>query len=128
MEQRPEGDVTDVHLGINEKFEADNLIIPDLQHRWWFLLLGEKLYVAPIGEPADVLDIGTGTGIWAMQFARQHPKSNVVGTDLSLIQTRENCPPNCTFEREDSTKEWVFDKQFDYIHWRLMCTCTLLFR
>ncbi|CAN8098367.1 unnamed protein product [Discula destructiva] len=97
--------------------------IPDLQHHWWTLLLNERLYIAPIGHPVDVLDIGTGTGIWAIQFARQHPKSNVIGTDLSFIQPNSNCPPNCTFEREDSTEEWVFDKNFDYIHWRLMCTC-----
>ncbi|KAJ4393126.1 hypothetical protein N0V93_002333 [Gnomoniopsis smithogilvyi] len=104
----------------NDGDEQDRL---DLQHRWWKLLLSEKLYIAPIGEPTDVLDIGTGTGIWAMQFAREHPKSNVIGTDLSLIQPSHACPPNCTFEREDSTEEWVFDKQFDYIHWRLMLTC-----
>lgn len=95
----------------------------DLQHHWWKLLLGNRLYMAPIGQPADALDIGTGTGIWAIQFAQQHPRASVIGTDLSLIQPRDGIPPNCTFEREDSEEQWVFDKQFDYIHWRLMLTC-----
>lgn len=98
-------------------------MLPDLQHHWWTILLGNKLNIAPVEEPADVLDIGTGTGIWAIDFAKKHPKSNVVGTDLSLIQPTENIPPNCTFEREDAEEEWVFNKQFDYIHWRLMLTC-----
>lgn len=28
----------------------------------------------------NVLDIGTGTGVWAMDFADEHPKAQVVGT------------------------------------------------
>jgi ubiquinone/menaquinone biosynthesis C-methylase UbiE len=31
------------------------------------MLLNNRLFLAPIGtEPQKVLDIGTGTGIWAM--------------------------------------------------------------
>lgn len=86
-------------------------------------MLDQSLYLAPIAEPAEVLDIGTGTGVWAIHFARQHPTSHVTGTDISLIQPRDNIPPNCTFEREDCTDEWMFEHKFDYIHWRLMLTC-----
>lgn len=100
-----------------------SLSTPDLQHHMWRLLLRGRLSIAPIGEPASVLDIGTGTGIWAIQFAKQHPGADVVGTDLSLIQPTDNVPPNCRFEREDSEEDWVHDVPFDYIHWRLMCTC-----
>jgi hypothetical protein len=36
-------------------------------HHMLTLLLGNKLFIAPIGpNPQHVLDIGTGTGIWAM--------------------------------------------------------------
>lgn len=42
----------------------------DLVHHIYRLVLGGKLYLAPIGEnPQRVLDLGTGTGIWAMDFA-----------------------------------------------------------
>lgn len=51
-----------------------------------------------------------------------------IGTDISLIQTSVNHPPNCTFVREDSEELWVHDKMFDYIHWRLMFTCFNDFR
>lgn len=91
----------------------------DLQHRIWLLILDEKLSAAPIGEPKTALDIGTGTGIWAKHFARQHPNTKVIGTDLSLIQHQANMPPNLTFEREDSEEAWVFDHRFEYIHWRM---------
>lgn len=105
----------------NDGEEQDRL---DLQHKMWLLLLKGQLALAPCcsneePDPADVLDVGTGTGIWAKQFAQQHPNSQVVGTDLSLIQTSENLPPNCSFVREDSEELWVHDHLFDYIHWRL---------
>jgi tRNA G46 methylase TrmB len=34
----------------------------------------------------QVLDIGTGTGIWAIDYADAHPDSTVIGVDLSPIQ------------------------------------------
>lgn len=99
----------------------DNL--SDLQHHMWKILLDRRLYLAPMKqEPKDVLDIGTGTGIWAIKFANKHPNSKVVGTDLSLIQP-SNAPPNCTFVREDADGEWTLEQQFDLVHLRMMCTC-----
>lgn len=42
----------------------------DLGHHVYRLMLGGGLYLAPIGDdPKRVLDLGTGTGIWAMDFA-----------------------------------------------------------
>lgn len=84
-------------------------------------MLRNKLYLAPVEHPKHVLDIGTGTGIWAIQFARQHPESQVVGTDLSLIQPAKY-PANCTFIREDIEEDWIHEQPYDYVHWRLMCT------
>lgn len=41
----------------------------DMWHHIYLLLLGGELYLAPIKNPQRVLDLGTGTGIWAIQFA-----------------------------------------------------------
>lgn len=100
----------------NDADEQDRL---DLQHKLWTLMLGGNLSLAPIDEPANALDIGTGTGIWAKHFARLHPTTNVIGTDLSLIQPTERIPPNLSFVREDAEEMWVHDQPFEYIHWRL---------
>ena len=38
-------------------------------HKMTEVMLGNKLFLAPIAKtPKRVLDIGTGTGIWAMEM------------------------------------------------------------
>jgi ubiquinone/menaquinone biosynthesis C-methylase UbiE len=44
----------------------------------WLMLLGGELYNAPIeSSPQNILDLGTGTGIWAMDIA-EYLKSSIV--------------------------------------------------
>ena len=50
-------------LPIDEQEQDRN----DLQHCKFGLILGDRLHLAPIrDDPANILDLGTGTGIWAM--------------------------------------------------------------
>jgi len=108
------------YLYPNDEEESDRL---DLQHHLWGLTLDGKLGNAPPAEkgasPARVLDIGTGTGIWSMDFGDEHPDSHVIGTDLSPIQPKV-VPPNVEFQIDDAEAEWVFSEPFDYIHSRVM--------
>lgn len=49
--------------------------------------MGEKLFLAPIGDkPAKILDLGTGTGIWAIEMGDDYPSTDIIGTDLSPTQ------------------------------------------
>nr|RBQ98608.1 hypothetical protein FVER53263_12300 [Fusarium verticillioides] len=92
----------------------------DLTHHILTLGLGDKLHLAPLKEEKlhQAIDIGTGTGIWAIDFADQYPGAEVIGTDLSPIQPSW-VPPNVQFEIEDCTREWTFKSDFaDYIHVR----------
>lgn len=107
---------TEYHLP-NDELELDRL---DLQHNLFLLTLNGSLYCAPL--PSDiksVLDVGTGTGIWAIDFADIHPACVVIGTDLSPIQPAY-VPPNCRFYVEDAEESWNFDEPFDYIHVRML--------
>jgi SAM-dependent methyltransferase len=92
----------------------------ELQHRIWYITLNGKLHLAPIPRTVeDVLDVGTGTGSWATEFATAYPESQVIGSDLSPIQPT-NVPPNCHFLVDDASAEWAFGRHFDYIHVRAL--------
>ncbi|RKL31389.1 hypothetical protein BFJ72_g11023 [Fusarium proliferatum] len=90
-------------------------------HHLLSLSLEGKLHLAPLKDDIQkVLDIGTGTGIWAIDFADEYPNAEVVGTDISPIQP-DWVPPNLKFEIEDCTQEWTYDpNSFDYVHMRYM--------
>ncbi|KAL6411674.1 UMTA methyltransferase family protein [Ilyonectria robusta] len=95
----------------------------DLVHHIYTLMLDGQLQLAPIGKNIQrVLDLGTGTGIWAMTFADDHPSAQVFGTDLSPIQPNWT-PPNCFFEVDDYEEDWVYRTPFDFIHIRELEGC-----
>ncbi|KAG5287448.1 TAM domain methyltransferase [Histoplasma capsulatum G186AR] len=99
----------------NDEDEQDRM---DLTHHIYKLLLGGDIYISPIKpNPQRVLDIGTGTGIWAIDFADAHPESQVVGNDLSPIQPSW-VPTNCVFEIDDLEAAWPYTRPFDFIHAR----------
>lgn len=71
------------YIGPNDEIEQERL---DLQHHLFVMTMDNKLHLAPLTNPQNVLDIATGTGIWAIEFAQQYPTATVLGTDLSPIQ------------------------------------------
>ncbi|KAI8948688.1 S-adenosyl-L-methionine-dependent methyltransferase [Xylaria longipes] len=93
----------------------------DCVHHLLTLLFDNKLYLAPIAEGSiRVLDIGCGTGIWAIDFADTYPEAEVIGTDISPSQP-EWVPPNLKFEIEDCTQPWTYPRDaFDFIHLRYL--------
>ncbi|KAI4130121.1 MAG: hypothetical protein LQ338_001896 [Usnochroma carphineum] len=82
--------------------------------------MNDKLHLAPIHNPRRAIDVGTGTGLWAVDFAEAYPNTTIIGTDLSPIQPGPR-PPNLTFEIDDCCSDWVYPKNhFDYIHIRAL--------
>ena len=102
----------------NDEDEMDRL---DMQHHLFMMTLDGKLHRAPLKDDIQsALDIGTGTGIWAIDFADQYPSCIVTGTDISPIQPNY-VPVNCRFYVEDveSPQGWA-ENNLDYIHGRML--------
>ncbi|KAL1842264.1 hypothetical protein VTJ49DRAFT_5649 [Mycothermus thermophilus] len=95
----------------------------DLQHYIFCLTFDGELHVSPAGRDGKplkrVLDAGTGTGIWAMEWADEHPESTVIGVDLSRIQP-DFAPPNVTFYVDDLEEDWTHNEPFDFIYGRML--------
>lgn len=112
----------------------------DLHHEIFLKLVGD-LHKAPIGpNPQAILDIGTGTGIWAIDMADKYPSAEVIGMDLRSvcvfafprIETTVHSdtyrsspiqpgwvPPNCRFELDDAEEDWTYHQcKFDFVHAR----------
>ncbi|RPA88311.1 S-adenosyl-L-methionine-dependent methyltransferase [Ascobolus immersus RN42] len=100
----------------NDEAEQERL---DLMHHLFNLFMKGELYLAPIKSPKRILDVGCGTGVWAIDIADAHPDSRVIGTDLSPIQPGW-LPPNVKFEVDDFEDEWCFREKFDFIHCRCL--------
>ena len=103
----------------NDEEEQERL---DLIHHIFKMVLNGALYTAPL-KHADlqrVLDVGTGTGIWAIELADECPTAAITGTDISPIQPTW-VPPNCQFYIDDAETEWSFAEPFDFIHGRALC-------
>ncbi|KAH9208970.1 hypothetical protein DL95DRAFT_467186 [Leptodontidium sp. 2 PMI_412] len=65
------------YIGPNDEIEQERL---DLQHHLFVMTMDNKLHLAPIDNLQYVLDIATGTGIWAIEFAQLYPSSTVLST------------------------------------------------
>ncbi|KAI1624783.1 S-adenosyl-L-methionine-dependent methyltransferase, partial [Exophiala viscosa] len=91
----------------------------DLQHRKYELVIGDRHFLAPIGDcPQSILDLATGTGIWALDVADMFPTASVLGVDIAPIQPKW-VAPNCQFEIDDIEDSWTYRMEsFDFIHLR----------
>ncbi|KAI1160019.1 S-adenosyl-L-methionine-dependent methyltransferase [Nemania serpens] len=91
----------------------------DILHHMSTLMQDGRLTLAHVDESIQkVLDVGCGTGIWAIDFADQYPHAEVVGVDISPSQPQW-IPPNLKFEIDDVTQPWTYaPNSFDFVHMR----------
>lgn len=91
-----------------------------IQHQVFTHAFDGRVTFAPIENPTHVLDVGTGTGEWAIRFAELYPDCEVVGTDISAIQETSGVPMNVFFEIEDA-EEWERPSDhYDLVHLRCL--------
>ncbi|KAE8328481.1 S-adenosyl-L-methionine-dependent methyltransferase [Aspergillus sergii] len=97
----------------NDEQELNRL---DMQHNMLKLVNNGRLYFAPLQDPKEMLDIGTGSGIWPIEMAALFPNAEIIGTDLSPIQPTV-VPENVRFLVDDAAEDnWLWEPDyFDYI-------------
>ena len=106
--------------------EVDRL---DFQH-YLLRFAFQGNYAAPITYPSSILDVGAGTGRWAIEMAQAFPDANVVGLDIKPPAVDERAesgadvrPPNYLFTPGNLLEGLPFaDGSFDYVHQRLLFT------
>lgn len=103
----------------NDEPEQDRLT---MQSRAIFLASGSKLHHCPLEEPLRIIDMGCGTGQWAIEVAEMYSAAEVIGIDLSPIQPTW-VPPNVKFEIDDVEGDWTWpENHFDLVHEQLLVT------
>ena len=67
-----------------------------------------------------IVDIGTGSGLWAIDMADDYPNTRIIGTDISPIQPND-IPPNCEFRLENLLEGlYLHNGTVDLLHSRLI--------
>ncbi|OHW98214.1 methyltransferase domain-containing protein [Colletotrichum incanum] len=110
----------------------------DLQHNLFICTFDDRLGTAPPNnwdqKVGRVLDVGTGSGIWAVDFGDEHPESERSPVSIYQLSSPPLCYngaltnvvltyivlPNVRFEIDDIEEPWTFSQPFDYIHSRIM--------
>ncbi|KAK8103616.1 uncharacterized protein PG998_010649 [Apiospora kogelbergensis] len=92
----------------------------DMLHAMMMEVTNGKLFYAPIDDnPQKIVDLGTGTGIWAIEAGDLYPSAEVTGLDLSPIQPVW-VPPNVKFLVDDVEDTWLNGDNIDLVHMRNM--------
>jgi ubiquinone/menaquinone biosynthesis C-methylase UbiE len=120
-------------VGLPYALPADGEEINRLDFQHYMLRFAfQGNFAAPILRPASILDVGAGTGRWAMEMAQAFPDANVIGLDVKPPAVDERAmarpdidrrPINYTFVPGNLLEGLPFaDHTFDYVHQRLLFT------
>lgn len=97
--------------------------IVDIQHQLWYLSLNGNLHksvIPKVSGEINILDVGTGTGVWAVTMAKRWPNAKVIATDLTLPPQSDDTPSNLSFIQHNANDpEWPLEK-FHFVHARMV--------
>ncbi|MDE3229722.1 MAG: methyltransferase domain-containing protein [Chloroflexota bacterium] len=120
-------------VGIPYTLPADDEEINRLDFQHYMLRFAfQGNFAAPLTAPTSILDVGAGTGRWAVEMAQTFPNANVIGIDVKppavdargeMASHADPRPQNYTFILANLLEGLPFpDGSFDYTHQRLLFT------
>ncbi|KAF7351060.1 Methyltransferase str3 [Mycena sanguinolenta] len=102
---------------ISDGAEWDRL---DAQHNGIARYLEHKLAPVDLGKPRKILEIGSGSGAWAIQAAKTYPDAEVLAVDMNALPARP-LPSNIKFQHVDILEPFPFPAgSFDIVHIRFV--------
>jgi hypothetical protein len=85
------------------------------QHLLHKTVMDNKLIRIPLPteRPIQILDSGTGDGIWMLDAANEYPNASFVGTDIQPrhFEQIKNLPPSITFKVQNLLDTWPAEDQ-----------------
>ncbi|KAF3022437.1 hypothetical protein E8E14_007917 [Neopestalotiopsis sp. 37M] len=101
----------------NDEEEQTRLLLVNECYKSAF---GDVPTTVDLEDPTSILDIGTGTGEWAMDMADRFPDCEVTGTDIADIFPKY-AGQNIFWEIDNAELEWLRPPDsFDLVHLRNM--------
>ena len=94
----------------------------EFQHQIWLLTFRGSLTTPCIPQdfkPKSILEIGCGSGAWAIAYALKYPEAQVTAIDVTP-PSLSSPPKNLTILADNAEQDWSFDNKFDYIHVRML--------
>ena len=81
-------------------------------------------FLAPLQQPAAILDVGCGTGRWATEMAQMYPSAKVFALDVDPLMGKPSdvkLPANYQFVEGNILKVLPYpDQCFDFVHQQLL--------
>lgn len=125
--QLPSGDEISTAMEILPATDSEHYLLPrhpsevdrlDVQH---YAMRQTVLanYLAPVEDPANVLDVGCGTGQWGFDVCELFDSALVVGLDL--VSGKPDRPERYRYVRGNVLQGLPFgDGRFDFVHQRFL--------
>ncbi|KAI0128879.1 S-adenosyl-L-methionine-dependent methyltransferase [Xylariales sp. AK1849] len=101
----------------NDKLEQTRLL---LVHEVYKSAFNYEPTTVPLDNPTQILDVGVGTGEWAIDMADRYDDCEVTGIDIADIFPRF-VAPNLFWEIDNAELEWLRPTDsYDLVHFRNM--------